>query len=318
MIRLFRRLMLFSLPFWVYAIFVGATDPFNFFSRHSLISEQIKEKTAALINPPLWKMNQFSRTPFENILLGDSRMGHLPTREIHSVSGQKYFDFSYGGASLREIVDTFWFAEKHAHLKNVVIGVNFSLYNERNVAARAGTYSQFCSNRLLYFVDHSVVKASILGAYADWFNQDLTFGVPRMSRQEFWESQLQKAERMYSSYERPKRYRAELGKITAYCQKNSLKCSFIIFPTHIDLQRLVETARLNKEYQEFKCDLARMTVTYDYDYQNDLTANASNFADPFHFTDSVGGELVREIWTNRLQYGRQLHADSLVRRANNL
>jgi hypothetical protein len=309
--RLLKHFALFSVPFCIYATFIVVTDPFNFLFNHSLIAESTKQKTAGLINPPLWKMSQFDRTPRPNILVGDSRMGHVPIRAIREITGQQYFNFWYGGATLREMIDTFWFAAKRTRLQNVVIGINFNVYNDRSFVSRTDTYAEVRANPFMYFVDHGVARSAVLGAYTDWFHGHANLSIPSMSRRQFWHYQIETAIAKYADYERPKRYRADLEKVTAYCRQNGINCTFIIFPTHVDLQKVVKKMQLTEEFEEFKRDLASMAVTYDYDYVNPLTMDASNFADPFHFTDSVGGELVREIWEHHLRYGRKLSPDNV-------
>ena len=50
MIYLIRRILLFSLPFAVYALFIYLTDPYNFLSEHSIISTKVKLRTAYPLN----------------------------------------------------------------------------------------------------------------------------------------------------------------------------------------------------------------------------------------------------------------------------
>ena len=306
--RLFiKKLALFVAPFCIYGAFIVLTDPFDFLSHRSILSEETKLRTAARLNPFLWKMNKFRELACPNILLGDSRMGHVPTVEIKSITGEEYFDFSYGGATLREILDTFRFAAKHVRLHNVVVGINFNLYSQRSQADRTGAYDSMAANPFLYFLDRTVCKSALYGVYADYLHGDPAVGIPPMSREAFWKHQLEFAATLYRQYERPQTYKQELQQMTEYCRNNHIRCSFIILPTHADLQKMVQTARLDAEYEQFKKDIAGLGVTFDFDYPTELTSNARNFMDPFHFTDSVGAIVAREVWEDKPQYGRKLN-----------
>jgi hypothetical protein len=317
MTRFLWKVGLLALPFLLYAGFIIATDPFDIVLGHSLVSEQTKLATAALLNPPLWKMNKFVKSPKENVQLGDSRMGHLRAADIRDVSGEDYFNFSFGGASLQEMIDTFWFAARRTNLKNVIIGMNFNVYNDPTkgdknnslYSSRCGTYEEVRANPLVYMLDWDVMQSAVYGAEADWLHINPQIGIPNMSRQAFWRHQLDYGAKMYHDYQHPARYYAALQEVAAYCRRNKVGLTFIIFPSYIELQNMVETARLTGEYERFKNDLAGLAVTYDYDLPTELTTNADNFADPFHFKDSVGNIMIREIWQQRLHFGRRLGGD---------
>ena len=53
-------------------------------------------------------------------------------------------------AKLNEIIDLFWFCNEHSKLKNVLIGINFNLYNEYAYANRVADVKEMIGNPLIY------------------------------------------------------------------------------------------------------------------------------------------------------------------------
>ncbi len=306
------RLALFSIPFWIYAAFIWTTDPFDLLPSYSLISESTKQRISGAANPPLWKMSRFMKSTAPNILLGDSRMGHIRVQEIKAITGEDYVNLSCAGGKLIEIIRMFWFAARHRHLKSVVVAINFDTYNQHGTEDRTGTYESIKKDPLLYFVDHTVMEAAAYEFKADVLGRARDLESPNMSPEQFWEYQLEFAANHYRVYAPPAWAKPELKKITEYCQHNDICLVFIILPSHVDLQNIVKVTGRAPEYRQFKEEIAGLATTYDYDYPNSLTRDRENFSDPFHFSDATGDLLVHDIWLGKLQYGRKLEPQSVT------
>src|SRR5580692_5668694 len=110
MTRFLKRLLIFSIPMVIYCGLIAVIDPFDYLHTVSVISPAVKTTTARALNECFWKMNQYDRHPVSSILLGDSRMDAMPTDKLTRVTNREYFNFAFGGGSLNEIIDTFWFA----------------------------------------------------------------------------------------------------------------------------------------------------------------------------------------------------------------
>lgn len=294
-------------PFLVLAAIVVAVDPYNFVHVSRFVSDDIKMRTAVVLNPCIWRMTEYRRSPVPNILLGDSRMAELPESEVTGVAGVPYFNFSYGGASLNEIVDTFWFAASRNKLQNVYIGINFTLYSDYNYTARTEAVRALFDNPLLYFTNRTVLKATYYTSRMALTGADPKLGVPPMTREEYWQNTLGPlTESFYGRYVRPARYRKDLAKISEYCRNNGIRLRFIVFPSHVELQARVRDFHLEDEYTKYKQDLASFAVTYDYDYMNAITTDRDNYRDPMHFVQRITSILIREIWAGPMMVGRQL------------
>lgn len=302
--RLIFRLCLLCLPFFVAAVFIFAVDPFNFLSTSGTIPEEIKRPVALQFNPPFWKLNKFERDPMQFVLLGDSRMASLETGIINEISGDEYTNLAYGGASMREIIDTFWVVAKKVRLRRVYVGVSLEKYNDYEITDRLTFYKSAVENPALYFVNRAVWEAAYYDLEGYLTGVKFTVGTPSTNREEFWLEELQLTAAYYRKYAEPKKYRKELLEMSNYCLNNGIELRFIIFPTHIDAQNVILESGFQAKNETFRQDLMKCGDVYDFDWPTDLTRNRSNFDDPMHIKQGMRQMVIAEVWTNELKYGR--------------
>lgn len=301
-----RRGLLFSLPLCLYAAFILVVDPFNFVGVSRAVPDDVKLRTAFQLNPCLWKMNEFNRRPQPNILLGDSRMMLLRAERIKELTGEDFYNFAYGGASLREMIDTFWFAARREPLRKVYVGLNLTVYDDYNYTERTKTYTTVARDPALYFVNRTVLQSAVYAAYSRLARADLKIGVPTEDRETFWGEQLERGNAgYYRSYVYPSNYRRELEQVAAYCREHGIELAFVIFPSHVEAQRLVGEYRLDDAARAMRRDLAALAPVYDFDYENQITLDRANYDDPNHFVKPVGDQLIREVWLGQLRYARK-------------
>lgn len=306
MTRFLARLVIFSIPIVIYCGVIALIDPFDFLNVVQIISPAVKASTAKALNVCFWKMNQYDHHPVSSILLGDSRMDAMPTDKLSKVTNREYFNFAFGGGSLNEMIDTFWFASRRTKLTDVYIGLNLNVYNDYNYTDRTATYKSIRNDPALYFVNRTILQAAAYEVYSQLTDTDLKIGVPQMSREAFWRNTLDVlTARYYTNYVYPVKYRAELRRIAAYCKENHINMNFIIFPTHVDLQNRIRDFHLEPANEQFRSDLAAMAPTYDFDYVNDLTLQKDNFNDPYHYRPPIADIMIAEIWQGQAGYSRR-------------
>lgn len=293
--KFFSRAGVLALPFLLLGLFVYWTDPFCLLNSR-FIARSVKEKSAFPLNTCLAKLIEFEQNPGANILLGDSRMGLMHPAEIERVSGVKFLNMSYGGASLNEVADTFWTANKAVALKSVYMGIGFSLYNDYHFTNRTEPAMAIIDTPLLYFTNRTVLKGAWYTAQLRYFGADPGLGQPLVTRDELWREELQVHSNWAERYLTPVRYHARLEEISRYCQQHGIDLRFIIFPGHTDLQAIPGKFGLEDQYLEFKRDLASFGRLYDYDLPNELTVNRDNYNDPVHFRDPVAKRIIDEVW----------------------
>lgn len=290
----------------MYPLFIYVVDPFNFLNPHSPVSNEAKLRTAAKLNPFFWKMNLFMKKPVANILIGDSPILSLRPQKIQELTGEEYFNFAYGGGTIREAANTFWFAAQSARLRKVYIGINLIHYNDAAYDDRTGFFLRMQQRPASYFFDRTVLQSALYASYSAMTQTDPEIGVPRINRETGWSETLSSNAKVYRDFKYPAKYRQELMKIVRYCKEHEIEVFFLILPSHVDLQRLAGEYRLEQTREQIKRELSEMAPVYDFDYESELTTNKDNFKDPIHFREQVGDLLVQEIWGGNLQHGRKL------------
>jgi hypothetical protein len=296
LIYLSKRLALLGLPLALALTFILVIDPYNFWGYSRLIPNETKEPIALLFNPPFWKLNKFEREPAENILLGDSRMIAMNTGLIREITGEDYANLAYGGGNVREAIETFWLAAEKTTLRKVYLSINLDKYNDYEITDRTVFYKSTGKNPFLYFLNYDVWTAAYHNADVHFNRKNFQLGKPNVSKDEFWREGVEVETRYYQKYAEPKKYRDELTKISAYCRARNIELTFVIFPTHLDLQRVVDQTNMRGQREAMVRDLRDWGRVYDFDWENEMTANKDNFTDPFHFTEEIAAVLIREIW----------------------
>ena len=128
------KILLFISPILIYVLLAVYIDPYNLMPSLPNFNnlDTLKKDIAIKINYPLFKLIEYEKNPTPIILLGDSRTNKLNSTYVSNLRGATTFNLAFGGATLEEIIQTFWEANQQKVLKEVYIGINFNLYNENN------------------------------------------------------------------------------------------------------------------------------------------------------------------------------------------
>ncbi len=295
MLSFFRKIFIFLIPVLLYMVAIALIDPYNMFSTQLLDDEQ-KKNTAFRLNYTLWKYVEYDKEPKSNILLGDSRMALLHNETVELLTGAQVYNFSFGGGTLPEIIETFWYADKKTKLERVFIGINFELYNGREKKNRCTEAKNVLNNKGLYFINQSVTNSSALILKNLLTNKNEVVGKPR-DREKFWAQQLVTADKsMYKDYLYPTDFYNELKKIAAHCNTKNIQLAFVILPTHTDLQNQIIASGREQEFNRFVQDMETLGKVYNFHKISTLTANKENYGDPFHFKSEVGEQVIKYIF----------------------
>lgn len=288
------------MPFIFYALAIIIIDPYNYLGI-SLIPPSSKKEVAEQIQPHLFKLIDYTRSPKHNIALGDSRTNAL----FHSIELNNYYDLAYGGGSLNEVIKTFWYVTDKVKLDTVLIGINFNLYNKYNTRFWVEETIERKKNYFSYAFNNYTYQSAFKILRKEWFDEQIEIGKPDMTKEEFWDYQINvTAEKFYSQYLYPDNYFKELKKISEYCKAEKINLIIWIPPTHIDFQNRIADFGLNAEQERFKLQLQQIADVFDFDYDSELTRDSSNFKDPLHFTEEVGKQIYHEIFNGQLKYAR--------------
>jgi len=111
-------------------------------------------------NSRLWKLAGDQRVRATRIILGDSRCDRLRAEYFDAVGASGYYNLSFGGASLYEIIDAFWHAANDRRLETVVLCIPFNLYDESNAANGVPDAVTMLSNPITYWLSPFVLRVS--------------------------------------------------------------------------------------------------------------------------------------------------------------
>ena len=302
--RLLLRAAIFSLPFVLLTVFVAAVDPFDCLWISSLVSEPVKSASAEPLHNALWKVQKFRRSPVSRLILGDSSMASIDTDKIRSLTGQDYFNFAYGGGTLVEAIDTYWYAAANTHLDAVYLGVGIINFNAYQNLDRVPEAEAMVANPLKYLTNRIVVTAAFISAYSALTGQSVSLSAPAMSRDAFWRKQIDESlVQLLHEYQYPDAVAAGLERMAADCRRHGTQLIVIIPPTHVEIESKVVALGHGGDVDRFKAFVATLGTVYDLDYPNAFTRGRENFSDPFHTVrDDM---LVREVWGDGQQFSRR-------------
>ena len=251
----------------------------------------------------MFKLIDFTRSPKRNIALGDSRTNSL----FNLTEFNNYYDLAFGGGSLNEVIQTFWYAADHTELDTVLIGISFNLYNKYNTRFWVEETIERKKNFFSYAFNKYTLESSFLIVKKLLLNEQSEIGIPQSTRDEFWNYQINEtAEKFYSQFLYPDNYFRDLKRISEYCKKENIHLIIWIPPSHIDFQNRINDFGLTKAQEEFKNQMRQIADVFDFDFSSELTRDKSNFKDPLHFTDEIGHQIYREMFQGHLKYARYL------------
>lgn len=296
--RLLRKLLLIALPFIIYGAAVLMIDPFNFFSDQGLMSDTIKTEYSSKINTPLYLLAKYKKKPARHILLGDSRMGLMQPSSDSNQQGNSFFNLSYGASTINEIVSTFREVVKWQKPASVYVGLSLDLYNKMNNRNRVTGVAGMFSNPLLYFSSYNVLEGMYLVTKASIGSTKKPINLPDMDRTEFWDYQINTAgSRYFSNWVYPEEYYNDLREISEYCHLNGTKLVFVIFPTHVELQNLMDKYKLRDAEKRFIRDISGLAEVYNFNIPSEITTNRNNFDDPFHAKPEISRKVAEIIFS---------------------
>ena len=270
------------------------------------ISKNIKEKSAQQINSLLYNTINFKNNLTNSIIIGDSRIRKLPTEEIKKLTDDDYYTMHSNAAKLNEIIDLFWFSDSlyfsasSTNLENVIIGINFNLYNEYSYSNRVADVKKLLNNKLIYIFNWNILET----IYLDFFSLKPN---KKKNKDKSWDYIIKTiAKNYYSKYKHPKETLLRLEEIGAYCKENNINLVFLIVPHHKEFHNRLVKFNLVDEEENFKNDIKNIGRVIDFDFPNSITNCKSCFSDPIHTTDSIGEIIVREIFSDSIIIGKEL------------
>lgn len=293
--RFYKTILIFLIPFFIYLLLVVIIDPYNYLSLFPFLDSYKKNEIAENIENHLYYIINYQNNPSKNIILGDSRSQLL----IHLLESETWKSLAYGGGTLKEMIQTFWWVVEHNKLDTVLMGINLNLYNKYNKRFWVEDILEIRKNFISYAFCSYTYKSIVQFLKYSLSNREITLGIPDMSKEEFWDFQInQTAKKYFERYEYPDEYYANLKSISEYCLKHNIKLIFWIPPTHIEFQKRKEDFNLQKYDSLLVSDLKSLGEQHDFNYISKLAVNKENFGDPLHFNGNVDTIIFSELFSN--------------------
>lgn len=140
--KFFGKLALALLPVAAWLCFFIAFEPNDYFGLRGEGS----------LNAPVSRIRAYENDMTNNVILGDSRMAHFDMELVEQVAGEAWSNVSYGGASLDESIDEFYYLyELNPDIQNAIFGVSFyTLNNNYRTVNRMATVKTQLENPAAY------------------------------------------------------------------------------------------------------------------------------------------------------------------------
>ncbi|MEE2953718.1 MAG: hypothetical protein VX347_00930 [Bacteroidota bacterium] len=303
-IKLFKKVIVFSIPILIWILVVLLIDPFNYFDNNNIIKKEHKEKASKQLNSLLYNCIEFSKKPTRNIIIGDSRIRNFSTKRIKKLTDDDYYLLYSNAAKLNEMIDLFWFANSKIKLRNVLFGINFNLYNQYAYADRVKDVEEIIQNPLIYIFNQNILESVYLSLKYEYIS------VPAKNvkdKNKFWEYTVNTvAKNHFEKYLYPKDLLKKLKEINIYCNREGINLTLVIVPSHEEYRNKLTEYNLSDAERSFKSEIKEIGEVIDFDYTNAITTNKSCFGDPLHTTESTSRILIDEIFTDSLVLGRKL------------
>lgn len=299
---------------WSAAILLGVfclnyvVDPFGENNRFDLGLP--KDRVSSVLDYRLFKLLAFRAEPRPVVLFGDSRCDAWKSADFEAAGMPDVFNFAFGGGTLFEAIDAFWFAADTTRIREAIFCVPFNLYSEANASNRFEQARSLAEAPSRYYMSTFVTKASLQNLYAHLTGRLWRDEAPDMDRAEFWAHQLgpEVTGVYYRSWRAPTDLALRLEEVKRFARENGITLRFVIPPTHVDLQAQVAAHGLQDRFDRYRCELARFGDVVDFDFPTPLTRDAANFKDPYHLRDDRSREVVADFITGSGRWSRRFAA----------
>ncbi len=312
--RLAKNFAIYCVPFIVLFLLFYLFEPYDYFG---------VKGDAIYLSKPLSSMREVMVDQPANIILGDSRMANLNLDYIKEITGEDYTMLGFGGATMYECVELFWFATEHTTLKKVVFGASwYGMRGSENLdrlhalEKQAANPFAFTSYFNYWLEAANALKwktKNLLGTALhkpEWieYPEDPTAFVPQdipHEQGDYYRLDLEAyaMEKIYPGCENAMfsdTLLRQFGEVIDYCEAHDIELVFVFPPMHDSLFEMVTGPLGIDAYRtrvkDYLC--ARATVI-DMEFPNAYNRTDSNFYDGFHLVSEQKKVLAEFIFAGR-------------------
>lgn len=243
------------------------------------------------------------------IVLGDSRMANVNEGYLEELTGEDWCIMAYGGATLNESIQQFWYAAERTELKEVVMGITFYTINDNHLASGrleaaledAEHPMQYLSNFQYWAGAWDAMKTAIRnGLYELTGNSRYYVAVdnpssltqemelPTEYNAEGYRTDLYNySDTIYNqcaTYKGSVEYLARLQEIIDYCDENGIELTFVMPACNrVIWDRVIYPLDIDFYMDIYKDYLKSRATVYDMEFYSAYAENDDYFQDGFHF-----------------------------------
>ncbi|MGN0975935.1 MAG: hypothetical protein ACI4OL_08010 [Gemmiger sp.] len=139
--HILKRLALLLVPVYVWLAFFLAFEPNNYFGL----------KSGASSSQPVARVRAYQQQPGRNLILGDSRLAHFDMELVEELSGERWQNLAFGGASLKETLDLAdYVLDSGNGVDSLLVEVSFYTLNAHYNTDRFAALEDTLNNPLAY------------------------------------------------------------------------------------------------------------------------------------------------------------------------
>tara|TARA_B100001057_G_scaffold490403_1_gene578593 strand:+ start:3434 stop:4390 length:957 start_codon:yes stop_codon:yes gene_type:complete len=301
--KFLKNICLGLIPLGIYVFLIISVDPYNYFN--DSFKTKNKSKISETNNKALNQILGLKNVEFEKIIVGDSRVGALNKDYILENYQLDFKKIVIPAAKLNEINDLVHFMVSNQSINEIIIGMNFNMFNDFAFSTRADEILKIYEKPLFYIFNFNIFKLSIKILNNHLFKLDIADSKPTISKDEFWQQHLNtRSKWQYSRFKYPIDYAEKIKELDDYCLENNIKFTVILFPHHYDDIKVLKSYNLIEDKKRFYALMKELNgLVINYDYYHERILNSNNFDDPVHFNDEIGKIIVDEVFSNALQWG---------------
>ncbi len=307
------KFLKFTIPFLLFFVWFLAFEPYDYFGLRG---------GTTYSNKQIYEMRRLLREQPTNIILGDSRMAHLDDDLMYEYSGEEYLNLAFGGATMGEIIDLFYYADAHTDLERVYIGISFFTINSTYHTDRVSGTIPLVLDPLVYLSRFTNYPATYNNMHAtidnltyyidngEWYDEtkqpplserDITYDENgyRSDIFEFATYHTQSPFPMFI-FQPSTTYMERLKELALYCEEQGIEIIAVFPPVQQAYWDIViDGMGYTEGVAGYKNELLQYFNAIDMEWQSEFIKDDTKFFDPFHLYDECyEQEFARVLFTD--------------------